>query len=83
MSTKTTDLGTQIAEQRERLTETVGMLSEKIGEIDTHDLRARAGSGAADLLENVTDSEGKPKTGFVLGAVVVLVGFVLLRRLLR
>lgn len=82
MSTKT-DLGAQIAEQRERLTETVGTLTEKIGDLDTNELRARAGSGAADLLENVTDSEGNPKRGLVLGAVAVLVAFVLLRKLLR
>lgn len=82
MSTKT-GLGAQIAEQRERLTETVGTLTEKIGDLDTTELRARAGSGAADLLENVTDSEGNPKRGLVLGAVAVLVAFVLLRKLLR
>ncbi len=83
MTTKASDLGTQIAGQRERLSESVGTLAEKIGEIDTHDLRARAESGAADLLENVTDAEGNPKRGLVLGAVAVLVALVLLRKLFR
>jgi hypothetical protein len=83
MSTKTADLAAQVTEQRERLTGTVGTLADKIGELDTGDLRARAGSGAADLLENATDSAGKPKRGLVLGAVAVLVGVVLLRKLMR
>jgi len=83
MTTKTSDLGAQIAGQRERLSETVGSLAEKIGEIDAHDLRARAESGASELLENVTGAEGHPKRGLLLGAVAVLVALVLLRKFLR
>jgi hypothetical protein len=80
VNTTTTDLAAQVAEQRDRLTEQVGTLADKI---DTGELRARAESGAADLLDTVTDSDGKPKRGFLLGALAVVGLLILARKLLR
>lgn len=57
-------------------------ITDKIGDIDTSDLRARAETGAHDLLDNATDSDGKPKRGLIIGAVVTLGVLVLVRRLL-
>lgn len=83
MNTNTADLGNQIAEQRERISETVGALADKIDHIDTSELRARAESGAADLLENATDAQGRPKKGLLIGALAVVGLLVLARKFLR
>ena len=104
---QTADLAAQIGEQRDRLTESVGALTDKIDvsaltdkidvnalkdkvdvsaltdKIDTDALRTRAGAGVEGLLENATDSEGRPKRGLLIGAVVGLVAVVLLRRVLK
>jgi hypothetical protein len=85
MSTKTTDLGAQIAQQRERLTETVGSLADRI---DTQEiagaLRDRAATGADELRETVRDTPGdaKGRKGLIIGALAALVGLVVVRRLL-
>ena len=95
---QTADLAAQIGEQRDRLTESVGALTDKIDvnalkdkvdvsaltdKIDTDALRTRAGAGVEGLLENATDSEGRPKRGLLIGAVVGLIAVVLLRRVLK
>lgn len=96
--TKTPDLSTQIAQQRDRLTESVGTLTDKIDvsaltdkidvgaltdKIDTDALRSHAESGLGDLLENATDSNGRPKRKLLVGLVVGLLALVAVRRVLR
>ncbi|MCW2855041.1 MAG: hypothetical protein JWR52_656 [Marmoricola sp.] len=82
MSTKTADLGAQIAEHRDRLTETVGALADKI---DTHDLadgiKERAATGAGEIRESASTRDGR--RGLILGLVGGVICLVLLRRLLR
>lgn len=95
---KTADLSTQIGQQRDRITETVGTLTDKIDvgaltdkidvsgladKIDTDAIRNRAESGAATLLENATDAEGRPKRGLLVGLVVGLLAVFLVRRVLK
>lgn len=95
---QTAELAAQIGEQRDRLTESVGALSDKIDvsaltdkidvsaltdKIDTDALRTRAGVGVEGLLDNATDSAGRPKRGLLIGAVVGLLAVVLLRRVLK
>jgi hypothetical protein len=82
MSSRTADLGAQIAQQRERLTESVGALTDKI---DTQEiagaLKEHAASGADELRSTARDERGRK--GLIIGAVLALVGLVVLRRLLR
>jgi hypothetical protein len=70
MSTRTADLGAQIAQQRERLTDTVGALAEKI---DTHEI-------AEEVRQTAKTKDGK--RGLVIGLVVGLIGLIIVRRLL-
>lgn len=82
MSSKTADLGTQIAQQRDRLTDTVSAFADKI---DTHEiadtLKERAASSAGEFRETAADEKGRK--GLILGAIAALVGLIVLRRLLR
>lgn len=82
MSSTKADLGAQIAQQRERLTDTVSALAEKI---DTHDiadsLTERAVSSADELRQTATDEKGRK--GLILGAIAAVVGLIVLRRLFR
>lgn len=95
---KTADLGAQIGEQRDRLTETVGALTDKVDvsaltdkidvsgladKIDTDALRERAGTGAEALLDNVTDADGKPRRGVLVGLVVGVLALFIVRRVLK
>ncbi|MCX6395653.1 MAG: hypothetical protein NTV23_04140 [Propionibacteriales bacterium] len=92
------DLSKQIGQQRDRLAETVGGLTDKIDvgaitdkidvsglveKLDTDALRTRAESSAATLLENATDSEGRPRRGLLVGLVLGVVALVLVRRVLK
>ncbi|MET3963363.1 F0F1-type ATP synthase membrane subunit b/b' [Marmoricola sp. OAE513] len=98
--TQTADLGAQIAEQRDRLSESVGAVAEKLGDkidttaltdkvekitsnIDTDEIRAKAEAGASQLLDQATDDQGRPKKGFLLGALGVVVVLAIVRRLVR
>jgi Protein of unknown function (DUF3618) len=81
MSTRTADLGAQIAQHRDKLTETVGALTDKI---DTQELvgtlKDHAATSADDLRETAGDARGRK--GLIIGAIAAFVGLVLLRRLL-
>jgi hypothetical protein len=78
--TQTTDLGAQIVEQRDRLTESVGALADRI---DTDSLRSHAESVTADLIDTATDQNGRPRRGLLIGLAVTVVALVLVRRVLR
>lgn len=89
VNTTTADIGAQIAEQRDKIAETVGALAGKFDasdlraladKLDTEDLRNRAESGASDLLEAASTKDGKK--GLVIGAIVTLGLLVLARKLL-
>jgi hypothetical protein len=95
--TKTPDLGAQIAQQRDRLTESVGALADKVDvgsitdkidvgaitdKIDTDAIRNRAESGLGELLDNATDSDGRPKRGLLIGLVLGVLALVVARRVL-
>lgn len=74
------DVGEQLAAQTDKLAQSVSAIAEKI---DTQDLRDRAGSGAADLLDAATTREGRPKKGLLIGVVLVVVALLVARRALR
>ncbi len=76
--TQTADLAHQIAEQRDRLTESVGAIADKI---DTDAIRTQAGAGVEHLLDTATDKDGKPKRGLLVGLVVAVVALLVVRRL--
>jgi hypothetical protein len=82
MSSRTAELGAQIAQQRDKLTETVGALTDKI---DTHDiadaLKERATTGADEIRTTAGDERGRK--GLLIGAVAAFIGVVILRKLLR
>ncbi len=81
MSSKTADISAQIAQQRERLTETVGALAEKIDTQEIADtLRERATAGAGELRETANTKTGK--RNLLVGAVLAIAGLLLVRRLL-
>ncbi|MFL6154760.1 MAG: hypothetical protein ACJ72D_01625 [Marmoricola sp.] len=89
MNTTTADLGAQIAEQRDKIAETVGAIAGKFDasdlraladRIDADALRDRAESGAAELLDSAGTKDGK--RGLAIGAVVTLGALFLLRKLL-
>ncbi|MCW2783986.1 MAG: hypothetical protein JWP74_503 [Marmoricola sp.] len=73
----TAEIGGQIAEHRDKLTETIGGLADQI---DTSELRSRAESGASELLDSAGTKDGK--RGLIIGAVITLGVLVLVRRLL-
>lgn len=95
---QTTDLSAQIGQQRDRLTESVGAIADKIDvsgltdkidvsgladKIDTDAIRAKAEAGASDLLEHATDDQGRPKKGLLVGLVLGVVALLVVRRLAR
>ncbi|MFL6062994.1 MAG: hypothetical protein ACJ72E_17330 [Marmoricola sp.] len=89
MSSRTAELGAQIAQQRDKLTETVSALTETVGalteKIDTHDitdaLKERATTSAEELRTTAGDERGRK--GLLIGAVAAFIGVVILRKLLR
>jgi len=86
---QTADLGAQLGQQRDRLTESVGTLTDKIDvgaltdKIDTDALRTRAEAGVEGVLDSATDSKGRPKRGLLIGLVVGAITLVLVRRVLQ
>ena len=95
--TKTPDLSNQIAQQRDRLTEQVGALADKVDvgaitdkidvgaitdKIDTDAIRHRAESGFEEILDHATDADGKPKRGLLIGLALGVVALVVAKRVL-
>ncbi|RNL63674.1 DUF3618 domain-containing protein [Nocardioides marmoriginsengisoli] len=81
MNTTTTGLGAQIAEQRDRLTETVSALTDKLDAQEiAGTLKEHASAGAEDLRDTANDAKGRK--GLIVGAVAALIGLILIRRLL-
>lgn len=74
------DIGEQLAEQTDKLAQSVSAIAEKI---DTQDLKERAGAGASDLLDAATTKDGRPRKGLLIGAVLLLVAVLVARRALR
>ncbi len=90
------DLEAEILRQRDRLTETVGTLTERFEDFDVlaraeeildraeagaTELLGRAETGATDLIDASTDGDGRPKPAVLIGgAVAVIVVVTLLRR---
>ncbi len=79
------DLEAEILRQRERLTETVGALTERFEDFDVvgraEEVLGRAESSATDLIDASTDDDGRPKPAIVIGgALAVIAVVVLLRR---
>jgi hypothetical protein len=81
VATATAGLGAQIAQQRDKLTETVGAIADKV---DTQEiagaLKERASTGVDELRDTAQDTHGRK--GLIIGSVAALIGLVLLRRLL-
>lgn len=74
------DLADQVAEKADKLAHAVGDIADQIA---VQDLKERAESGAADLLDAATDDHGRPRKGVLIGFAVVLGLALVARRLLR
>lgn len=89
------DLEAEILRQRERLTETVGTLTERFEDFDVlaraeeilgraeagaTDLIGRAETGATDLIDASTDDDGRPKPAVLIGGAVAVIAVVALLR---
>lgn len=79
------DLEAEFLRQRDRLSETVGTLTERFEDLDVlaraEDVLDRAEASASELLDASTDEDGRPKPAVLIaGAVSVVVVVALLRR---
>ncbi|MGO4256821.1 hypothetical protein [Marmoricola sp. RAF53] len=70
----------QPTELAEQVTDQIGQIADKI---DTQDLKDRASTGASDLIDAATTSDGRPKKGLLIGVAIVAILIFVARRAMR
>ncbi len=84
--TSPADLEAEILRQRERLTETLSTVTERLEDADVlghaEDVLGRVEAGASDLIDASTDERGRPKPAVLIGgaAAAILVVALVRRR---